>query len=298
MVAVNEHLGPSCLGNLTRSQSLPSSINFVAQNNQRNERNQNNNNADDDNENIIHNDGSIRNISRKFACPFNDRICRHHLTMGAGRRVQIPTYICVFHLMKKCKNIVMDNIPRCVEGFHIEPSTLSNLNEFEQQHQQAITCFYSRYCQEECAICGDKICEKRFHKERHYCLKYIIHTNIRFPCRISGCGKSLSHQTSVYRHVQCNKNYASFNMCKHHISYMHHNEVIRCPVDSCNQIYRYPSNLYRHIRKNHKLECPFLEDDICKLNESNNVESFSKFPSYICYYLNLMKKCNCTVIGD
>ncbi|KAH9501141.1 hypothetical protein DERF_012007 [Dermatophagoides farinae] len=64
----------------------------------------------------------------------------------------------------------------------------------------------------------------------------------------------------------CQNNYTSSKMCKHHISYMHHNEVIRCPVDSCNQIYRYPSNLYRHIRKNHKLECPFLEDDICKLN--------------------------------
>lgn len=145
----------------------------------------------------------IRDILRNFRCPIlDDGNCRHNnrpedCNNGEESNKRLPTFVCVYNLMKKCNNVVFGDEPRCIEGFHIKASYLSNLDKFEHDNQRSITGFFYRYCVQECAVCKEKICDKRFHKQRRWALLENCSHFTCLPCM--GKYRKISHNCSMCR---------------------------------------------------------------------------------------------------
>ncbi|KAH9512062.1 E3 ubiquitin-protein ligase makorin-1 [Dermatophagoides farinae] len=173
----------------SRYNRLNSNLNFrnqSLQSSQVNEmtitRRNNNNHQKSINQHLSPEQESIREILRNFCCPFNeDGNCRYihrpeycnfshpnHAEESSYKR--LPSFLCIFNLMKKCHYVVFGDKPRCSDGFHLDAHDLFNLEQFEIENQRAIVGFYYRYCVQECMICAEKICEKQFHKKRCWAL--------------------------------------------------------------------------------------------------------------------------------
>ena len=119
-----------------------------------------------------------RSILRTYKCPFKEEVgCKNetfpercifgHPTTSPGTLRDIPSYVCIFHLMNCCFN---KSNRKCKNGLHLAIEDMLDLEHYQTTHTALIAKFngINSNLNLDCAICFDRVSNKRVPKNRRF----------------------------------------------------------------------------------------------------------------------------------